>query len=113
MKKFLYFCIGSIAAMIAFILLLPMIGLLFSGLLLAAGLHYYTKSTSLFGKIMSATVALAGVVSAISNIPAFIGLVSIAIAYFIYKNWNSEKAEVSTNNDPFTNFEREWAKLTK
>lgn len=112
MKKFLYFCIGSIAALTAFILLIPMVGLLFSGLLLAAGLHYYTKSTSLFGKIMSATVALAGIISAVSNIPAFIGLIAIVIVYFVYKNWKDEKVIISKEDDPFTNFEKEWAKIS-
>lgn len=113
MKKFLYFIGGSIAFLIALALLGPMIGLLFSGLLVAAGLHYYTKSTSVFGKIMSATVALVGILSAASNIPAFIGLIAIIALYYIAKNWKKEANVIEANDDPFNNFEKEWAKISK
>ncbi|WP_042472193.1 lmo0954 family membrane protein [Bacillus ndiopicus] len=113
MKKFLYFIGGSIAFLIALALLGPMIGLLFSGLLVAAGLHYYTKCTSVFGKIMSATVALAGFLSAASNIPALIGLIAIFVLYYIAKNWKQESNIIETDEDPFNNFEREWSKLSK
>ena len=116
MKKFFLYSAGFIAAMIALALLAPVVGLLISGLLLAAGLHYYTESTSTFGKVMSLVVALAGLVSALSNIPGFIGLVAIAVIIYIYKSRKNEKVEILTNTkeeDPFTNFEREWANLNK
>lgn len=116
MKKFFLYSAGFVAAIIALCLLAPVAGLLISGALLAAGLHYYTKSTSTFGKVMSLVVALAGLVSALSNIPGFIGLVAIGILYYIYKTRKNEKVEIFTNtkeDDPFTNFEREWANLTK
>ena len=117
MKKFFLYSAAFIAAMIALGLLFPVAGLLVSGLLLAAGLHYYTESTSTFGKVMSLVVALAGLVSALSNIPGFIGLVAIAVVIYIFKTRNREKSEsiISTkaDEDPFTNFEREWAKLNK
>lgn len=116
MKKFLLFTVTSVAALIALITLLPVAGIIISGLLVVVGLHYYTKSNSTFGKVMSIVLALAGLISAISNTPGFIGLVSIAVLYFIYKNWNGERGEVMIKNesdDPFTNFENEWAKLSK
>ncbi|MEK4228885.1 lmo0954 family membrane protein [Solibacillus sp. FSL H8-0538] len=117
MKKFLLFTIGAFAALIALVALLPVAGLIISGLLVAAGLHYYTKSTAVFSKVMSIVLALAGLMSALSNTPGFIGLVAIAILYFIYKNWNVKGDEVIVEseheNDPFTNFEKEWAKLSK
>jgi lia operon protein LiaI len=116
MKKFFLYCAAFIAAMIALGLLLPVAGLLVSGVLLAAGLHYYTESTSTFGKVMSLVVALAGLVSALSNIPGFIGLVAIAILIYIFKTRKKEKLDIistKTEDDPFTNFEREWAKLNK
>ena len=116
MKKFLLYTAGFFAAIIAIALLAPVAGLLISGVLLAAGLHYYTESTSTFGKVMSLVVALAGLVSALSNIPGFIGLVAIAILYYIYKSRKNEKVEIiksTKSDDPFTNFEREWANLNK
>ena len=116
MKKFLLFTVGSVAALITLITLLPVAGIIISGLLVAVGLHYYTKSNSTFGKVMSIVLALAGLTSALANTPGFIGLVSIAILYFIYKNWNGERGEImikDESDDPFTNFENEWAKLSK
>lgn len=115
MKKFLLFTAGTFAALIALVALLPVAGLIISGLLVAAGLHFYTKSKSVFTKVMSIVLALAGLISALSNIPGFIGLVAIAILYYLYKNSRGECVEVmsSKENDPFTNFEKEWAELTK
>lgn len=115
MKKFLLYSAGFVAAIIALVLLAPVAGLLISGLLLASGLHYYTESTSTFGKVMSIIVALAGLVSALSNIPGFIGLVAIGILYYIFKTRKNEKVEIFSvkEEDPFTNFEREWSKLNK
>ncbi|ATP39559.1 ABC transporter permease [Solibacillus sp. R5-41] len=116
MKKLFVYTAGFFAALVALVLLAPVAGLLVSGLLLAAGLHYYTESTSTFGKVMSLVLALAGLISALSNIPGFIGLVAIAILYYIYKSRKNEKVEIFSTTekkeeDPFTNFEREWAKL--
>ena len=114
MKKFFLYSAGFVAAIVALVLLAPVAGLLISGLLLAAGLHYYTESTSTFGKVMSLVVALAGLISALSNIPGFIGLVAIGLLFYIYKSRKNEKVEIFSNNkqdDPFTNFEREWANL--
>ncbi|MCT6923664.1 ABC transporter permease [Metasolibacillus sp.] len=113
MKKFFYFIGGAIAFIVALSLLGPMIGLLLSGLLVAAGLHYYTKSTSVFGKIMSGTLALIGFLTAASNIPAFIGLIAIVALYYIAKNWKKDSNVVEASDDPFNNFEKEWAKLSK
>ena len=113
MKKFLLYTAGAIAALIALVLLLPVAGLITSGLLVAVGLHYYTKSESVFGKVMSIVLALAGLISALSNVPGFVGLAAIAVVYFLYKNKPGERNEalVTTDNDPFTNFEKEWSKL--
>lgn len=115
MKKFFLYSAGFVAAMVALVLLAPVAGLLVSGLLLAAGLHYYTESTSTFGKVMSLVIALAGLISALSNILGFIGLVAIGILFYIYKSRKQEQREIFTKkeDDPFTNFEREWANLNK
>ena len=46
-----------------------------------------------------------------------VGLAAIAIIYVIYKKWNNEDVKIPTieakEEDPFTNFEREWSNLTK
>ncbi|MET4559008.1 lmo0954 family membrane protein [Lysinibacillus parviboronicapiens] len=117
MKKFLLLTGGIIAACVALALIGPLAGLLFSGLLVALGMHFYIGSKSTFAKIIWATVGLIGVLSAVSNIPAMIGLAAIATIYVIYKKWNGENVKIPTiearEEDPFTNFEKEWSNLTK
>ncbi|MGE7093009.1 ABC transporter permease [Lysinibacillus sp. NPDC048646] len=117
MKKFLLLTSGIIAACVALALIGPLAGLLFSGVLVALGMHFYIASKSTFTKIIWATVGLIGVLSAVSNIPAMVGLAAIAIIYVIYKKWNGEDVKIPTveakEEDPFTNFEKEWSNLTK
>ena len=117
MKKLLLLAGGIMAALIALALVGPIIGLLFSGILVALGMHFYIASHSTFSKIIWVTVGIIGVLSAISNIPAMIGLAAIAIIYVIYKKWNGEDVKISTmavkEDDPFTNFEKEWSNLIK
>ncbi len=117
MKKFLLLTSGIIAACVALALIGPLAGLLFSGVLVALGMHFYIASKSTFAKIIWASVGLIGVLSAVSNIPAMVGLAAIAIIYVIYKKWNGEDVKIPTveakEEDPFTNFEKEWSNLTK
>lgn len=113
MKKFLLYCGIIIAALIAFASLLPVAGLLISGVLVAAGLHLYTEAQSIFTKVMSIVLALAGLISALSNIPGFIGIVAIALMYYFYKATKNKSHSIVKTNDPFTNFENEWANLNK
>lgn len=117
MRKFLLLTGGFIAACVALALVGPLAGLLFSGLFVALGMHFYIASKSTFGKIIWFTVGLMGVLSALSNIPAMVGLAAIAIIYVIYKKWNNEDVKIPTieakEEDPFTNFEKEWSNLTK
>ncbi|MFA1736900.1 lmo0954 family membrane protein [Lysinibacillus fusiformis] len=118
MRKFLLLTGGVIAACVALALIGPLAGLLFSGLFVALGMHFYMASKSNFGKIFWFGVGLIGILSAVSNIPAMIGLAAIAIVYVIYKKWNGENVKIPTieskkEEDPFTNFEKEWSNLTK
>ena len=80
-------------------------------------MHFYIASQSTFTKIIWFTVGLIGVLSAVSNVPAMVGLAAIAILYVIYKKWNGESVKIPTieakEEDPFTNFEKEWSNLTK
>ncbi|GLC87237.1 lmo0954 family membrane protein [Lysinibacillus piscis] len=118
MKKFLLFAGGVIAAIVALSLIGPLAGLLFSGLVVALGMHFYIRSNSKFGKVFWFTVGIIGLLSAISNVPAMVGLAAIAIVYVIYKKWNNQDVQIPTleskkEQDPFTNFEKEWSNLTK
>ena len=111
MKKFFMYCGIAFLGLIGFIALIPVIGILISGLLVAAGLHFYTASKSVFTKVLSMTVVIAGLVTALSNIPGLVGILALAIAYYIYKSNKGETAVTPASNDPFTNFEKEWANL--
>lgn len=118
MKKLFFLVVGIIAAIVALSLLGPLVGFGFSALLVYLGMHYYVRAKSSFGKVFWIAIGLIGVFSAISNIPALVGLAAIFLIYVLYKKWNNEevsfsKATIIKENDPFTNFETEWAKLTK
>lgn len=116
MKNFLLFIAASIAVIVLLCMAGPLVGLAFSGLLIYLGIHYYVKSTSTLSKILWISVGLIGILSAMSNIPALVGIGAILAIYYIYKSWKNESDDVkkiSTEDDPFTNFENEWAKITK
>ncbi|MFC7685196.1 ABC transporter permease [Ureibacillus sp. GCM10028918] len=116
MKKVFIVTVGIVAAIVALSMLGPLVGFAFSGLLVYLGLHYYVRSNSGFGKVFWVALGLIGIFTAISNIPALVGLAAIFLIYVLYKKWNNEevsfsKSTVMKENDPFTNFETEWAKL--
>ncbi|WP_203332062.1 ABC transporter permease [Planococcus beigongshangi] len=113
MNKFWMTIIGIIAGIIALSNLGPMIGLAFSGLIIYIGVKYYLTAGSTGAKIWWGFVAAAGAISAVSNVPAIFGVLALAVLWYVYKNWNEEKFSAPVKNDPFTNFEKEWNKLTK
>ncbi|KGR74070.1 lmo0954 family membrane protein [Ureibacillus sinduriensis] len=118
MKKLFFIAAGIVAAIVALSMLGPLVGFAFSALLVYLGLHNYVKSNSGFGKVFWVSLGLIGVFTAISNIPALVGLAAILLIYVLYKKWNNEevtfgKSSIMKEADPFTNFENEWAKLTK
>ncbi|RAZ80887.1 ABC transporter permease [Planococcus halotolerans] len=113
MNKFWMTVIGIIAGIIALSNLGPIISLAFSGVIIYIGVHYYLRSSSTGAKIWWGFVAAVGAISAVSNVPAIIGVLAIAVLWYIYKKWNEKEVSTSVKNDPFTNFEREWQKLNK
>ncbi|HWL12865.1 MAG TPA: ABC transporter permease [Ureibacillus sp.] len=118
MKKLFYLTAGGIAVIVALSMLGPLVGFAFSALLVFASIHYYVKSTSVIAKVLWISLGLIGVFTGISNVPALVGLAAIFLIYVLYKKWNDEeisfkKAKAFKENDPFTNFETQWAKLTK
>lgn len=115
MKKLLLLMLGVITAIVALCMIGPIFGMLFSAAVTFISVHYYMKATSLGMKIFWIVIGLIGIFSAIGNVPGLIGLAAIVVLYVLYKNWNKDEMnwkEVK-ENDPFTNFENEWSKLTK
>ncbi|MEC5425003.1 flagellar basal body rod protein [Virgibacillus sp. C22-A2] len=116
MKKFMLF-IGGLAAF--FILLAnlgPMILLGIGVWLLYAVFKRFMKSGSTTGKIGWFVVGLLVMSIVLSNVYAVIGVVAAYVLYVIFKNWKKETNDpvvqvTDENDDPFTNFERQWAEF--
>jgi lia operon protein LiaI len=117
MKKFLLFIAGLIALGILLANLGPMILLAASVWLLYVVFKQFMKSDSTAGKIGWVVLGLIILSVAASNIYAVIGLAAAYGLYLIYKSWTAKSEGSSSKSykseDPFTNFEREWAELNK
>ncbi|MCJ1908067.1 ABC transporter permease [Planococcus ruber] len=113
MNKFWMITLGAIAGIIVLSNLGAIAGLAISGLILYMGVHYYLKSTTTAAKIWWGFVGAVGVLSAISNIPALIGVAAAFGLWMIYRKWNEQPVTVAKTDDPFTNFEKQWNKLSK
>lgn len=115
MRHFLMFLAGLTALIILVVNLGPMVLLGVSVWLLYLVFKRFIKAHSTLSKIGWVIVGLIILSIGISNIYAVIGLAAAFVLYWIYKNWNNDTIEptVEMNNDPFTNFEREWGHFTK
>ncbi len=109
--------VAGLAAL--FILLMnigPMVLLGVSIWLLYIVFKQFLKSNSTAGKIgwVIAGLVIFGV--ALSNIYAVLGIVAAYVLYVIFTSWKSDEKELGTGqvldaDDPFKNFERQWAEL--
>ncbi|QAS53178.1 flagellar basal body rod protein [Halobacillus litoralis] len=114
MKKFLLFIAGLVALGILLANLGPMVLLGVSVWLLYVVFKQFMKTDSTAGKIAWMIAGLIILSVAVSNVFAVIGLVAAYGLYLIYKNWTSQKeAAVPKSDDPFTNFEKQWAEMNK
>lgn len=116
MKKFLLFLVGLAALGILLANLGPMVLLGVSLWLLYIVFKKFIQSETTAGKIGWVVLGLIIMSVAISNIYAVIGLAAAYVLYLIYKHWNDKQeseAQVVHSNDPFTNFEKQWAELNK
>ncbi len=106
---------GLLALLILLANIGPMILLGVSVWLLYVIFKQFVKSDSTVGKIGWVVLGLIVLSITFSNVFAVVGLVAAYVLYLIYRSWREEKNEpvVHTvdNNDPFTNFERQWAEL--
>ncbi|WP_082232519.1 flagellar basal body rod protein [Halobacillus massiliensis] len=113
MKKFLLFTAGLIALAVALAHLGPMILLGVSVWLLYIVFKKFTRSDSTAGKIGWLILGLIILSVAMSNIYAVIGLAALYAIYWIFKNWTSQEETPVKTDDPFVNFEKQWAELNK
>lgn len=116
MKKFGLLLLGIVAGIVAVSNLGPLLALAISALIAYAGFHYYRKSDSTVTKIFWGIVLVVGLLTAISNVPAFIGIIALVGVYYAWRKWKgTENNNViqAESGDPFVNFERQWNELTK
>ena len=117
MKKFMLFIGGLIAFFILLVNLGPMVLFGLSIWLLYIIFKKFVKSDSTAGKIGWVIVGLLVLSITLSNIYALIGVVAIYAIYLIVKSWKGTDDDpvvhTMREDDPFTNFEREWADLNR
>ncbi|GGJ90300.1 hypothetical protein GCM10007063_11140 [Lentibacillus kapialis] len=116
MKKFLLFVGGLLAFFILLANLGPMILLGLSIWLLYVIFKQFLKSDSTAGKIGWIIAGLIVVGIGLSNIYAVIGVAAAYAMYLIYKSWRRDDVSaesVEEANDPFRNFERQWAEINR
>lgn len=115
MKKFMLFVAGLIALIVLLANLGPMVFLGLGIWLLYIVFKQFVKSESTTGKIGWVIVGLFLIGIVLSNIYAVLGIAAVYVLYLIYKNWKNDDNDPVVrdmkNDDPFTNFEREWAEL--
>lgn len=117
MKKFMLFVGGLVAFFILLANLGPMILLGVSVWLLYVIFKKFVKSDSTAGKIGWVIAGLIVLSIGLSNIYAVIGVAAAYAMYLIYKSWKKEDNEPAEqfveDNDPFKNFERQWAEINQ
>lgn len=117
MKKFLLLMAGLIALAVVIANIGPMVLLGVSGWLLYLIFKQYVKSDSTLKKIGWIMIGLVLVSIAVANIYAVIGVVAGYALYLIVKEWkvkkNDQEQPSKNTQDPFINFEKQWAELTK
>ncbi|GGP15590.1 lmo0954 family membrane protein [Oceanobacillus neutriphilus] len=116
MKKFMLFVGGLIAVLVLLANLGPMVLLALSVWLLYICFKKFISTDSIAAKVGWVILGLVVVSITFSNIYAVLGVAAAYALYLIYKNWNKPESSVVheiKDDDPFTNFEKQWAELNK
>ncbi|SDN43398.1 lia operon protein LiaI [Fictibacillus solisalsi] len=113
MKKFGLFLLGGIAAVILLANLGPMIGLAIGLVILYFSVKGFMKAETTSKKVIWAVIGIIAACSAISNVPALLGLAAAYVLYVVYKNWSGKKQDSNDDSDPFVNFEKQWAEMNR
>lgn len=115
MKKFGLLLAGGVAAIVLLSNLGSVVGLAISLFILYFVFKKFLKAEGLFAKICWGLIGLAMLMVSAGNAPAILAVAAAYILYLVYKNWNkvSHRSVVVEENDPFTNFEKQWSELNK
>ncbi|AND38557.1 MULTISPECIES: hypothetical protein [Cytobacillus] len=114
MKKLGLLIAGGIAAMVLVSNLGPIVGLAVSAAILYFVFKQFIKAESTMAKIGYGIIGFIALMATASNFPAILGLAAAYVLYLVYKKWNdSSSSAVEEENDPFANFEKQWADLNR
>ncbi|MDN4524663.1 flagellar basal body rod protein [Fictibacillus fluitans] len=113
MKKFGLFLLGGIAAVILLANLGSMIGLAIGLVILYFAVKGFMKAETTSKKVIWAIIGIFAACAAISNVPALLGIAAAYVLYVVYKKWNGKKQDPGKDNDPFVNFEKQWAEMNR
>lgn len=117
MKKFLLFFAGLVALAVLLANFGPMVLLAVSIWLIYIVFKQFMKSDSTLGKIGWVIAGLIIFTIGVANIYAVLGFAAAYALYLIVKNWKEDSTDsieqVVEEDDPFVNFERQWAELNK
>ncbi|PBB04803.1 MULTISPECIES: lmo0954 family membrane protein [Salimicrobium] len=109
MKQFLLF-IGALTALAIIVASLgPLIMLAVGIWLLYLVYRQFTRTDSAGGKIGWLIIGLLVLAFITPHLPALIGVAAAYGLYLVYRSWKKEEAE--PEDDPFTNFEKQWKQL--
>ncbi|MDN4071467.1 flagellar basal body rod protein [Fictibacillus terranigra] len=111
MKKFGLFVLGGIAAVTLLANIGPMIGLAIGLVILYFAVKGFMKAETTSKKMLWGAVGVIAACAAISNVPALLGVLALYVLYLVYKGWN--KSETEATDDPFVNFEKQWAEMNR
>jgi lia operon protein LiaI len=112
MKKFGLLIAGVISAAVLLANLGPMVGLAISLIILYYSFKQFMKAESTGKKVFWAVLGLIALSASASNVLAIHGIIAAYVLYIVYKKWNEAK-ERRNVDDPFTNFEKQWAELKR
>jgi lia operon protein LiaI len=117
MKQFILFALALVALIVLFANLGPIILFAVGIWLLYVVFKQFMKADSLGKKLGWLILGIIIVSVTIFNVFAMIGLLAAYGLYLIYKEFKKEKHHQEWDSfykdDPFTNFEKEWAELNK
>jgi len=113
MKKFGLLLVGVIAAITLLANVGPLVGMVIGLVIMYFAFKGYLKTNSTGSKVMWAIIGVVAFGVTVSNVPAILAVVAGYVLYLVYKKWNETDNTVKEDDDPFTNFEKEWAELKK
>ncbi|MBA2874388.1 lmo0954 family membrane protein [Thermaerobacillus caldiproteolyticus] len=113
MKKCALLVAGGVAAIVLVANLGSIVGLAISLVIMYYAFKKFVQAKTVVKKVFWAVLGLIALSAAASNVPAIIGVAAAYVLYIVYKKWNKHKPIMEPVDDPFINFEKQWAELKR